>query len=717
MVIIGYTIASMKIHKILLVVGVCLLLPATLLARPVRAVILPEITLWATEGKIGEFMPISGSQFTANSIIKLYFSSQKGDTKSSIDGQITIYKYLGVFFIDSDGKIKANSGFHIPDTLRDGKYAADVHAGDYYVYVIYLNSQDVEALAKFSVVLVTIIPPAITLSATPSSSSPLGKIGDTVQVKGSRFTANSWVKCYFSSQKVATKSSIDSQITVYKYLGWFFVDNAGNADANTRFKIPEALSDGKDKADVHGGDYYIYFTYYDKKEVLTITQYQPPEETEMPDPLPVFANPPQAFAKFGIVLSTIEIAPAEGKVNTPTSINGEGFRSGQKITVRYDGEKVAIASGDEKTDSAGRVNCRIIIPESTGGKHTVTITDESGNAPQTDFTVKSEIFLNPVAQSVDGLVEVSGTGFGERKIVSISLDGHTLYIPSAPVHTTRYGSFHTSFTLPFNFAYIDGGKGKITVTDPYNDATTDLTISPITPVIQLIPETTLASPGHVGMEITITGRWFPAQDTVKLTYEGEEKPLATVQVNADRSFSTRIIVSPGTGGEHKITATYGKTDAVAIFVMEQQAPPIPTLRSPEFTRASPDVPDLYWTEATDPSGITYTIQVARDTLFGNTLVEKKGLTTTRYLFTTEERRLLSEGDSTWYWRIKAIDGASNESEWSALGLFFVGSSWTQVPEWGIYIWTGLGLLLAIVASLWLRKRLLEKRHRAAQGIL
>jgi hypothetical protein len=71
------------------------------------------------------------------------------------------------------------------------------------------------------------------------------------------------------------------------------------------------------------------------------------------------------------------------------------------------------------------------------------------------------------------------------------------------------------------------------------------------------------------------------------------------------------------------------------------------------------MPSFTWTKITAGSPVTYTFQLDSDPEFSNPL-EKSGLTVTKYTLSRGEA--LPRGD--YYWRIKAIDAAGNESPWS-----------------------------------------------------
>ena len=118
-------------------------------------------------------------------------------------------------------------------------------------------------------------------------------------------------------------------------------------------------------------------------------------------------------------------------------------------------------------------------------------------------------------------------------------------------------------------------------------------------------------------------------------------------------------------------------------------------------------------DATDPSievtddslPITYTLEIATDIDFTAMILLKEGLTDSEYTLTKEEKQLLpsTKKDAPYYWRVKAIDSASNETEWTGTGTFHVGFTFDW-PGWIIYLWFGLGGVLLFFLGLWVGRR-------------
>ncbi len=71
---------------------------------------------------------------------------------------------------------------------------------------------------------------------------------------------------------------------------------------------------------------------------------------------------------------------------------------------------------------------------------------------------------------------------------------------------------------------------------------------------------------------------------------------------------------------------------------------------------------------------------------------------------TEAEKLQSVSkEAPYYWHVKAIDGAFNESQWSGTGAFSVGFS-LALPQPLIYTIFGIGALLLGMFGFWLGRK-------------
>ena len=137
--------------------------------------------------------------------------------------------------------------------------------------------------------------------------------------------------------------------------------------------------------------------------------------------------------------------------------------------------------------------------------------------------------------------------------------------------------------------------------------------------------------------------------------------------------------------------------------MESQAPPEPAPLLPEDGVNVEVVTTFDWDDVDDLSGVTYTFQIASDANFTTIVLDKPGLTSSEYTVTEEEQLEPVSKDEPYYWRVKAIDGASNESE-SEIRSFYSGFQWPDFIGWPLYTVIGIGGVLLIIFGFWLGRR-------------
>ena len=248
---------------------------------------------------------------------------------------------------------------------------------------------------------------------------------------------------------------------------------------------------------------------------------------------------------------------------------------------------------------------------------------------------------------------------------------------------------------------LAAGTYKVKVSDGSNPKEADFSI-PSTAAIS--PQTSLASPGHVGSELTITGKGFTPGGTVTVSYDGKQLNTTTT-VLADQSFSVTLKVPASTAGEHTIVATDGTNSKPFTFVMESKPPLPPEPLKPEMNLKATARTFFDWKDVIDPSGVTYTLQVAAKNDFSpsNIVFEKTGLTKSEYTLTGDQKLATATREAPYYWHVKAIDGAGNQSQWSGTGAFYVGSL-LSLSRTAIYVLIGVSALVLAIFGFWLGRR-------------
>jgi len=519
------------------------------------------------------------------------------------------------------------------------------------------------------VFLLLIITSGAVSAAEPSVSiSPdEGEIGDYVDVSVSGFIVT--VRLYFSDDEADIGEKIGDQVRAYY-----------ETSNTTGFRVPDRLEDGKREEDVHAGEYYVYAARVDTREI-------------------------EAIATFTVIKGEIWLTPEEGSVGDEVGISGADFRPEQAIAIEYEDDDIAITGGDIMTDSEGKFTCTVIIPDSVMGEYTIVVADESGNKPEAVFTVEPKITLIPAEQEGGKEVEVFGTGFRAEYAITLTLDGDRVDTNPHYIETDLKGSFSCVFGAPL---YDSPTTINVVASDRHNNKAEAQLV--VLGGIRLGPVTSAASPGHAGMELTIYGTGFASGATVTITYnkgnEGDEV-IATETAIADTNgnFNFVFTVPPSAAGSHVITATddTGTVTGNAVFTMESDAPPVPLPRLPEAAGTAEEKARFDWGDVTDPSGISYTLQVASDIDFNTLAVDKQGIPFSEYTLTGDEK-LVPAGQKAYYWRVKAVDGASNGGEWSSVGLFYVGFSRTAMSGGVWYILYGLIALILAGLVFWFYRR-------------
>jgi hypothetical protein len=541
-----------------------------------------------------------------------------------------------------------------------------------------MKLRKIGCILALSVILSLLIP----LFPTPAHAAEYlfvlpfeGEVGTWLELDGANFRENDVVFIYLSSQYAQIGDSIDTEVTAYEHLFTAHTDSDGLFGHTYGFFLPDALNDGEDIEDVHSGVYYFYAVYQRSYQIV-------------------------AYVDFLVLDGEINLTIEEGVVGTEVEISGQGLRSDQQITIKYDGNAIDISGGDSQSDINGDFTCTFIIPESSAGSHTITAVDESGNTPEAEFTVTPMITINPTEQVTGREVQVSGTGFGRRVTLTITLDGKAVVTTPLILSTDHDGSFEGSFIVPTSGSH--GTRMVEAIDENRNEAEAPLDIRG---GITVSPATSLTSPGYAGMELIISGAGFSPGATVTITYSnnGDELPIATV-IAENGDFQVEYTVPSSAAGSHNITASGSTSTATVAFIMESEAPPTPTPLTPAIAGTTGTRAYFDWTDVSDDSGVSYTLQIALDSDFNLLLLTEKGLETSEYTLTEEEKLESAQKDTPHYWRVKAVDGALNESGWTYPRLFYVGFFLSAMPIWTLYLIGIVATALISILIYWLWKR-------------
>jgi hypothetical protein len=536
------------------------------------------------------------------------------------------------------------------------------------------------ATAVILAMLITVIPVAPALAAEHLSVTPTsGEIDDYVEVIGSGFdpAIDDYVYLYFSSDDADVGDEIDDEVTSYELVAEGYLEGSTAFDSD--FDVPDRLRDGDDDEDVVSGDYYVYATYQDDDEIV-------------------------AKDDFRVIVISVSLSPDQGTVGTEVRVSGSGFEDREDVEIEFGGSSVDISRGDDQTSSSGAFTSYFIVPESTAGDHTVTVTVHNDEA-EADFEVEPDITIEPDEGAANERVTVTGTGFAYREDITITIDGEDV----GGDETDSSGSFEAQINVP----ELGAGSFDVDAEDESNNSAS-ATFKIITEV-SVSPTTSVNSPGHVGQELTISGSGFKPDYEMEIVYESTPVVVANPISEADGSFSATFEVPPSEHGEHTITASDGTSAMSVDFYMESTPPDTPPPLLPYMDGKADSQAHFEWEAVTaDIDGIveqslpiTYELQIATDPEFTDLLLDKKGIETTEYTLTEDEAlEKTSDEIPYYYWRLRAVDAASNASPWTGSGQFKVGFSFgfPSLSGWLLYLLIGIGALVLFFVGFWIGRR-------------
>lgn len=525
-----------------------------------------------------------------------------------------------------------------------------------------------------------------------------GKVGDTITVYGSgwgSYTTERYANIFMAQDNLALNAILTTSANTYKRLGGEFIirsdqDPTTAGTFTTTVTIPSALTDGPIDKDVTSGTYYFY---------ITVT-------TQSADPNLVLSK-----ATFSLVAGAMTVSPLQGKVDSYIDLIGTGFAPATAISVKFDGVVVPIEEGSTVTTSTGTFDSSILVPEEKAGSHTITVAVGTVEKTAT-YTITPDILITPQSGDDGAEVLVSGTGFGRRVEPRIFFNNFPVETTS-PVLTDTKGTFSTSFLVPGEG--LGAGVYQVEADDGVNTAAASFTLNvpppttpepePTTPPPPAVPELTLNATGDtIGANIGIGGSGFTPNAKVTIKYDDTEVDSAIA--DADGIVVAIFATPPSKHGDHTITVSDGTHTNSVTFTVESVAPKTPPPLSPEMGSKANSPVTFDWQDVTDESSpVTYELQIATDDTFSaaSIVIDKTGIESSTYMLTEAEELKLAGSEDAYYWRIRAVDAASNESPWTGAGEFYVGAGGT-FPSWALYTVLGIGAVLLFGIGYWLGRR-------------
>jgi len=384
---------------------------------------------------------------------------------------------------------------------------------------------------------------------------------------------------------------------------------------------------------------------------------------------------------------SISINPDHGIIGTDVTITGNGFISvtDNPITITYNGIAITTNPKSLTADGNGNFGATFKIPSGAGSAG-IIIANDRFSTLSTNFNNTATITVNPLSGHVGTTITASGIGFKNNTAIKITYD------------TTDVGTATTDtdgkFTTTFSVLDSTSGKHQINITDH---------VSSLKSIFSVTPEVkTNISSGSIGEDVIADGTGFTAGSNITVNFDTDKVTTTTTDKNG--TFTVTFPIPASAGGNHQFTFTDGTNKITSDFSLDSIPPPTPILLLPISSSQASQTPTLKWLDVTDPSGISYSLQIAKDATFNILELQKDGLKGSEYTLTSQDVLGDVSKDTPYYWRVKAIDGANNQSDWSTPFTFYVGN----VLKKSNYIMIIMGICVGVgcIAFMveWLRRR-------------
>ena len=379
--------------------------------------------------------------------------------------------------------------------------------------------------------------------------------------------------------------------------------------------------------------------------------------------------------------SLLTVNIPSGTPGITINVIGSGFGSNEPdIDITYDG--VVVVKGIS-ADVLGAFARSFVVPPSISGNHVIAVnqTGESGagnGTTEIGFQIQPGITLEYNEGPPGNQIKIFGSGFGTNE-PNISLVYDSTPVVSG-VTADAFGSFQEVFNIPPSGAGIHSIRAKSPFSGSTGTPEQEFTVLPNLRLSEIM--------GSVGQKVMVTGQGFEPNSVVTLTYGDLDQATVTNEVDKTGSFRLEFQIPESRQGDHVIMLHDQQNKQQISFTIEDTPPPAPSLREPNDGGSGGFLggfqPATNWSPVEDPSGVRYILQIAADRDFDKIILEKVGLENPRYTLSEEEK--LPRGD--YFWRVKAVDRASNESGWSNSHAMKSGI----MPPWLLAALIALGLV-------------------------
>ena len=397
------------------------------------------------------------------------------------------------------------------------------------------------------------------------------------------------------------------------------------------------------------------------------------------------------------VTSGISISRSSGAAGSSLTVIGSSFGASETgITVTYDGTPVAQGI---TANFDGGWSVAFLVPASASGSHSIDAygsVTTAASVPNVTFAVTAGISISRSSGTAGSSLTVTGSGFGASETgITVTYDGTPVV---QDITANPQGGWSATFEVPASTSgsHRIGAYGSLTQAASATGVNFNIGAA----------ISVSSDHGYVGETIDVMGSGFSANTPLKLSYDGQDIPGQGETADSSGSFSKSITIPKSVHGPHTIMVTDNQNNnAKVTFTIESTPPAVPRLLSPgdgaRIGILGGIKPTLKWTGVTDPSGVTYTLEVDTSSDFSQPILQITDINGTSYTLTSAQA--LSKGE--YYWRLEAIDGASNESGWSQPWLLKSG----LMAPWALALIIIFAVAAVVTIAYFLVGRLRQRR--------
>ena len=279
---------------------------------------------------------------------------------------------------------------------------------------------------------------------------------------------------------------------------------------------------------------------------------------------------PSATASLNVGVLALTIQPTMVVPGQQITIQGSGFKSGDKITMVEIGNQTADV--EATANSAGNVVISVDTPSDPdtagigSGKKTVSVSADgvradgdpsSGRVAEGEIEIhKPAITLDPETSRRGTTVNVSGSGFPSGDLVQIMYTNNDSSVTVAAGSADASGAVSIDFTVP-SYANI-GAKHDVEATSVgvFKDVTAKATHETPGATVTLSSDSVAS-----GENITITGLNFPAFATVAVMEIGgvDVRPVPAPATSIDGDFTSTVLVPQKELGNQTVSIRVSQT--------------------------------------------------------------------------------------------------------------------------------------------------------------